>query len=1011
MKIGKNSVLLPHLPFSKPKGADGRRVDSATFAERTAHGGWLPLRRKAADRHMPRQAPPQVEVLQDTDGQGVPPLLMGQRNAGTDVDVHALAARMRAEAGAAAEPVASTSKGAAWTEAGRLQVRLPHLTPQHGHTCKPTTLAMLDWYHASRLKLPNIPMHKNRGGRHESQLNKFSAPAAPLQSVRQIAKAHGSLQGEVLESTAMVKIAKDMGYRAETKSPANVDEFGKFVVDQLSNGNPPLAFFAVSKGARADAPFGFPSLVHPEQEHACLIVGIDTRHRTIDIAHWGEVYRRVPIERFHRSMNILAKTRGPETYARTDPATLAQPGQLKYQLVKPGTSQVTLDVDTLRTTGTPKDGTGFNNLVMSLVPDESNARWGSSIADRRRDDEQQAGASGTSGPLGMSDLGGNLALSGLQHNFFIELEGKPAGHAMERPAFDVTARFDRTEQKRRTANKVWGKKGVVPNGWNIQGLMPNDTGPSMLIAKRLYSTKERLQLPGTEGADWVLDARRSKLYQASSEHETAPSVPAAVRQAKAIVRKVDDDGVAEILTEPIGNHWGIRDLGDALTFELPGGVFKLTMPAPSPDGAGVPMQDAERTLVVSAHGQEMPDGPRSTVQIPDGVTVGLFGPPGQVLIGDVIRCTEQRRLHATIRQEAGQQWVDLTASNARDASRYGEISGTEELGRIANLRLQKSGRVSETIIPTRNESGQKDGTTSGPAAYRDTETLREFAFMTRREKAHVLTVRKDTKPTLAEVFDLVTSLKRNGLTYETVLPFACRTDSNDNSPAHNSNHNLTDGSAVHYLRRVAADGALIPIQDAQPPSEVLRSSSIVSAARKDVAEHELDKTKVSEESLQATSTSTSAKPAPKYLDLTDRFLGRQLGDGSMVYRYGNPRSHGLEVRASRDGVLRFEIRARGDRAAMGGGRDMFVSAMQRLETDGVVPQTIMDHWSMGDNDNYNEYVRNLAASMTSQQAARNTWTGRRAAEYGLTHVESVQAIGVGRIKVSFTKPPADDPGS
>lgn len=266
------------------------------------------------------------------------------------------------------------------TEVGKIHLVLPNVIHQHGHICKPTALANLDWYYANHLQVPNIPLRKNHNGFYESQLNEYAKYKAPFMSVRQIAKSHGSVQGEVLQFDALAEIAEDMGYVTNVLTPANIEEFTRHVAGQLSKGNPPLACFAVSKGGRGDAPAGFPSLIHPENEHACLIVGIDTNKNTLDIAHQGEVYSNVPIKDFYKSMNILPRTRKPESYKETINRYLHHHYR-KYELVKPKNNLAyNMRRGTRRTSYSPRGNSGFKNRLFVITPDESNARWSARYA-------------------------------------------------------------------------------------------------------------------------------------------------------------------------------------------------------------------------------------------------------------------------------------------------------------------------------------------------------------------------------------------------------------------------------------------------------------------------------------------------------------------------------------------------------------------------------------------------------------------------------------------------------
>ncbi|MCI0996543.1 hypothetical protein [Pseudomonas corrugata] len=67
---------------------------------------------------------------------------------------------------------------------------------------------------------------------------------------------------------------------------------------------------------------------------------------------------------------------------------------------------------------------------------------------------------------------------------------------------------------------------------------------------------------------------------------------------------------------------------------------------------------------------------------------------------------------------------------------------------------------------------------------------------------------------------------------------------------------------------------------------------------------------------------------------------------------------------------------------------MFISAMQRLDQEGVKVNAVRGAWVEGtDSVNTADYLANLAKGMPPTEAAANTWTGRIAAKYGFTSVQ------------------------
>jgi filamentous hemagglutinin len=132
-----------------------------------------------------------------------------------------------------------------------------------------------------------------------------------------------------------------------------------------------------------------------------------------------------------------------------------------------------------------------------------------------------------------------------------------------------------------------------------------------------------------------------------------------------------------------------------------------------------------------------------------------------------------------------------------------------------------------------------------------------------------------------------------------------------------------------------------------------------------------------------------AGPLVPRVDVADNFVVKTGKNGSTTLQYGNPEgAQGLIVNVDKDGVLGFDIRADNSSISNPSGTDMFASAMQRLNQNGVQVSAIRGAWVGGtDSINTAEYMSNLKNGMTPQQAAANTWTGRMAANYGFTDVQ------------------------
>ncbi|WP_019360673.1 hemagglutinin repeat-containing protein [Pseudomonas asplenii] len=147
-------------------------------------------------------------------------------------------------------------------------------------------------------------------------------------------------------------------------------------------------------------------------------------------------------------------------------------------------------------------------------------------------------------------------------------------------------------------------------------------------------------------------------------------------------------------------------------------------------------------------------------------------------------------------------------------------------------------------------------------------------------------------------------------------------------------------------------------------------------------------------------------PLSPRIDVTSEFFMKSYKDGLVTLKYGNPDGFGvagLIVSVDKNGILGFDIRSSSSSPS---GVDMFVSAMQRLDQEGVKVSAIRGAWVGGtDSVNTAEYLGNLAKGMSPTEAAANTWTGRLAAKYGFTSVQAPQtAMFSDTTTVIFKKP-------
>lgn len=251
------------------------------------------------------------------------------------------------------------------------------LPSQDGHVCKIAALANLDFYHATRLALPNIPLRKNKNYFYDDQLNDKAMKTDIHTSFRAISKEFGSLQGEILSRDMLISIATKAGYSSAMLHPYSLKDFVLCVSNAMSNNHPLIACFSVNIHQDKNIPQGFPSKIFNDTEHACLILGIDVGKNSLTIAHWGEIYHGIPIDLFYHSMNVLPRTRDAEVYIKTG-ESYRNDYNVKYQLIGGPTfspSSLNSVEGTERQTSVPLPNSGFKNCLFYCKPDFNHPRW------------------------------------------------------------------------------------------------------------------------------------------------------------------------------------------------------------------------------------------------------------------------------------------------------------------------------------------------------------------------------------------------------------------------------------------------------------------------------------------------------------------------------------------------------------------------------------------------------------------------------------------------------------
>lgn len=128
------------------------------------------------------------------------------------------------------------------------------------------------------------------------------------------------------------------------------------------------------------------------------------------------------------------------------------------------------------------------------------------------------------------------------------------------------------------------------------------------------------------------------------------------------------------------------------------------------------------------------------------------------------------------------------------------------------------------------------------------------------------------------------------------------------------------------------------------------------------------------------------------IDVTSDFSMKLYKDGLVTLKYGDPEGvAGLIVNVDKNGILGFDVRA-SNNSFNPSGTDMFISAMQRLDQEGIQVNAVRGAWVGGAGSvNTAEYLSNLTKGLSPTQAAANTWTGRIAAKYGFTSVQAPES--------------------
>lgn len=110
------------------------------------------------------------------------------------------------------------------------------------------------------------------------------------------------------------------------------------------------------------------------------------------------------------------------------------------------------------------------------------------------------------------------------------------------------------------------------------------------------------------------------------------------------------------------------------------------------------------------------------------------------------------------------------------------------------------------------------------------------------------------------------------------------------------------------------------------------------------------------------------------VDLVDSFVQQKMRGRDLRYLYrGYGDIHYLDAIIDSNGTLGFDIRAGGNAAVLGGGKDMLYGLMSRLKQDGVQVQKIRGTWLDGDGSVNYETYRKLTSGHSQNLQAKQHW--------------------------------------
>lgn len=220
------------------------------------------------------------------------------------------------------------------------------ITPVHqtGHNCKITAIASIEKYYSKMLNFRAIPLHKR---------NKPT-------SIRQLAKKHGSVQGELLEIKQLTEILNDMGYEAQiVDCHSNFNLYKDTLVQSIKSNHFVLAAFAVDRRT------GLPTTAYDGlNEHMAIINDIDEESGAIKMISWGREYV-TNIRQFYASSMTLSPERKPEYYENVKNRGKERDRERKYDLTREQNDSV-LGLPTTIKSITPAKDSGYRGKLIII---------------------------------------------------------------------------------------------------------------------------------------------------------------------------------------------------------------------------------------------------------------------------------------------------------------------------------------------------------------------------------------------------------------------------------------------------------------------------------------------------------------------------------------------------------------------------------------------------------------------------------------------------------------------